>query len=350
MCLQTAARSDNLLVKLRRFAPMTITMTIADNRTRCSDRVWPMAVCCEVLLQRMKMRRKCNLSWLSMLWLLAAAPLPATAGRIAAYYADIDVATWQIDDSVFECRLSQRIPQLGEAVFHHRAGEPLQFFLHTSVNPMDEGRALLTSLPPLWRGEMNGRDLGYVDVASSDVPVVLDEGRSRQLLAELQRGMVPTFMRRAWYDPEEAVHVGLSPVNFVQAQQQYTDCAAGLLPVNFEQIERSTVFWEALQTQLGAEQQRQLDMIIQYLHADSAVHAVDINSFTDSSGNPNQNLELSRQRALAVEGYLVSHGIAAERLTTRFFGSTAEYRIIRDERSDADRDRNRRVTLRLHRR
>lgn len=295
------------------------------------------------------MRRKCNLSWLLMLWLLVAVPLPAAAERIAAYYADIDVATWQMDDSVFECRLSQRIPRLGEAVFYHRAGETLQFFLQASANPMDEGRALLTSLPPLWRGEMSGRDLGYVDVVRSDLPVILGEGRSRQLLAELQRGMIPTFMRRAWYDAEEAVHVGLSPVNFVHAQQQYMDCVAGLLPVNFEQIERSTVFWEPLQTRLTGEQQHQLDMIIQYLHADPTVHAVDINSFTDSSGNPNQNLELSRHRALAVEGYLVSHGIAAERLTTRFFGSTAEYRIIRDERSDADRDRNRRVTLRLHR-
>src|SRR5690554_2431013 len=208
----------------------------------------------EVLGQRLKMRRKCNLSWLLMLWLLAAVP-PAAAGRIAAFYADIDVATWQLDDSVFECRLSQRIPQLAEAVFYHQAGETLQFFLQTSANPMDEGRALLTSLPPLWRGEMHGRDMGYVDVVSSDLPVMLGEARSRQLLAELQRGMAPTFMRRAWYDAEEAVHVGLSPVNFVHAQQQYMDCAAGLLPVNFEQIERSTVFWGPLQTQLNPSQQ-----------------------------------------------------------------------------------------------
>ena len=296
------------------------------------------------------MRRKCNPSWLVMLWLLTLLPLPAMANRVAAYYADIDVAAWQIDNSVFECRMSQRIPHLGEAVFYHRAGEPLQFFLQTAANPMDEGRALLTSLPPLWRGELNGRDLGYVDVVRSEQPVLLDNARSRQLMAELGRGMVPTFMRRAWYDAEEAIHVGLSPVSFVQAQQHYADCVANLLPVNFDQIERSTVFWQPLQTALDNEQQQQLDMIILYLHADPAVHALDINSFTDSSGNPRENLELSRLRAFAVQDYLIDNGIPLEQMTTRFFGSTPEYRIIRDERSATDRDRNRRVTLRLHRR
>lgn len=296
------------------------------------------------------MRRKCNLSWLPMLWLLIAWPLPATADRVAAFYADIDVAAWQLESSIFECRLTQSIPRLGEAVFQHRAGESLQFYLQAATSPMDEGRALLTSLPPLWRGELDGRDLGYVDVVRSDHPVSLDAARSRQLMAELGRGMVPTFMRRAWYDAEEAVHVGLSPVNFVHAQQQYAACTGSLLPVNFQQIERSTVFWAPLQTTLDEPQRQQLDMIITYLHADTQVHAVDINGFTDSSGSPQQNLELSRLRAFAVQDYLVSHGVAAEQLTTRFFGSTPEYRIIREERSAADRDRNRRVTLRLHRR
>lgn len=303
----------------------------------------------EVQRQRLKMRRKCNLSWLLMLWLVVVWPLPAAASRISSYYADIDIAAWEVSDSVFECRLVQQIPGLGEAVFYHRAGDALQFFLQTSSNPMEEGRALLTSLPPLWRGEMSAYDLGYVDVVRSELPVLLDEGRSRQLMTELSRGMVPTFMRRAWYDAGEAVHVGLSPVSFNDARQQYTDCVAGLLPVNFDQIERSTVFWEPLQTALDAAQRQQLDRIILYLKADPDVHAIDINSFTDGSGSPAQNLELSRVRALAVQNYLVERGIPMEHLTTRYFGSTPEYRIIRNEVSDADRDRNRRVTLRLHR-
>jgi len=271
----------------------------------------------------------------------------AMAGSVSSYYADFDHSGWRTESSIFECRLIQQIPGLGDAVFYHQAGETLTFYLQTPDSPMQEGRALLSSHPPLWRQDLQVRDIGYVDVQRSQRPVSLDAAYSRMVMAELDRGMVPTLMRRAWYNEEESVHVGLSPVNFTDAYREYHACTAQLLPVNFSQIERSTVFWRSNQRELDAAMQQQLDNIITYVKADPRVHGFEINGFTDGSGNARDNLELSRLRAFLVHNYLVSRGIDENMLNTRYFGSTPDFRIIRDERTAADRDRNRRVTIRL---
>lgn len=297
----------------------------------------------------MKTRRKCTLSLLWMLGVILISKV-AVAGSVSSYYAEFDEAGWRTETSVFECRLIQHIPGLGDAIFYTQAGESLNFYLQATDSPMQEGRALLTSMPPLWRKDLETRDLGYVDVSRSQRPVSLDAARSRLMMAELDRGMVPTLMRRAWYSEEESIHVGLSPVNFGEAYQTYHQCTGGLLPVNFGQIERSTVFWRSNQSELDEAMRQQLDTIVTYVKADPDVYAFEINGFTDGAGNPRENLDLSRIRAFAIHEYLVARGIEESMLTTRFFGGTPDYRIIRDERTAADRDRNRRVTIRLLRR
>lgn len=294
----------------------------------------------------MNTRCKFTLSWLLMLSVTGLAR-SAAAGSVSSYYADIDVAGWQADSSVFECLLMQQIPGLGQAVFYHQAGEALSFYLQTPDTPMQAGRALLTSQPPVWRQELGVRDLGYVDVAISKRPVTLDAQRSRLLMAELERGMVPTLMRRAWFSDQESVHVGLSPVHFGGAYAEYHACTSSLLPVNFGQIERSTVFWRPNQRELSDEMKTQLDDIVTYVEADPAVSGFEINGFTDGAGNPRENFELSRIRAFAVHQYLVDQGINEDLLNTRFFGSAPQFRIVEQERSAADRDRNRRVTVRV---
>lgn len=294
----------------------------------------------------MKTRCKFTLSWLLMLSVAVVVPV-APAGTVSSYYAETDVAGWQVDASVFECLLVQQIPGLGQAVFYHQAGEALSFYLQTPVTPMEAGRALLTSQPPVWRQELDVRDLGYVDVAVSKRPVTLDARRSRLLMAELERGMVPTLMRRAWFSDQESVHVGLSPVHFGRAYADYHACTATLLPVNFNQIERSTVFWQPNQRELSDQMKAQLDDIVTYTKADPRVSGFEINGFTDGAGNPRENFELSRVRAFAVHQYLVEQGINEDMLNTRFFGSAPQFRIVENERSADDRDRNRRVTVRL---
>jgi outer membrane protein OmpA-like peptidoglycan-associated protein len=67
-----------------------------------------------------------------------------------------------------------------------------------------------------------------------------------------------------------------------------------------------------------------------------------VEGHTDSQGGAAYNQELSQRRAQSVREYLVSRGIAADRVTAQGFGPT---RAIADNASAEGRANNRRVEI-----
>ena len=74
--------------------------------------------------------------------------------------------------------------------------------------------------------------------------------------------------------------------------------------------------------------------------------SAEVHGHTDSRGSPAYNLKLSERRAQAVVDYLVTHGIAASRLSAKGFGETQP---VASNDTEAGRAENRRVTLTLMR-
>ena len=69
-----------------------------------------------------------------------------------------------------------------------------------------------------------------------------------------------------------------------------------------------------------------------------------IEGHTDDSGAAEYNYALSEKRAKAVSNYFVSQGIAASRLTTKWYGETQP----KYPNDDANREKNRRVELAIY--
>ncbi|MEO7035060.1 MAG: OmpA family protein [Polyangiaceae bacterium] len=69
-----------------------------------------------------------------------------------------------------------------------------------------------------------------------------------------------------------------------------------------------------------------------------------VSGHTDSRGVASNNMKLSGDRAAAVMAYLVSHGIAQDRLQSQGFGQT---KPIADNGTDAGRAKNRRVEFKI---
>ena len=260
------------------------------------------------------------------------------------FQASVEDTEWRLSPSIFECEFVQPIPNYGEAVFYHEAGEDLLFHLKTQKNLMGKGDAALHLEPPVWGPSRFAQDLGLVAVKQTQKPVNVDSARANHMMQALMKGMQPTFTRRARYDANESIRVSVSAANFNSFYKDYLGCVSGLLPVNFRQVAKSKVLFKGGGDYLDASAKKKLDLIILYVKADPRVKALFIDGHSDSSGRRYNNRRLSEQRALKVNEYMIKKGLDPEMFTVRYHG---ERYPVASNNTVAGRQQNRRVTIRL---
>jgi outer membrane protein OmpA-like peptidoglycan-associated protein len=260
--------------------------------------------------------------------------------QAATYGAGIENSQWYLSQSVFECTLVHQVPGYGRAVFKHRAGENLSFFLESELSLMRPGSGRMVVEAPAWRPGVKPRPLGNVSVSDGQRQVELDARQSMMLIQGLMDGMSPTVTRESWYD-RRPVRVRVSNVNFSQQFPAYRSCTAGLLPVNYDQIKRSRVPFGSGSTSLSNADRRLLNNIVTYVLADSTVERVFVDGHTDSGGSRINNRALSEERANVVADYLISEGLSANLVTVR---AHADQYPVSGRAAD-----NRRTTIRLQR-
>ena len=265
----------------------------------------------------------------------------AVQARAVTYSAGIANSQWYLSSSIFTCQLTHDIPNFGKAVFEREAGGALHFYLEPDINPMRPGKAALVIEAPAWQPGASIRNLGYVRVRQTPKAVDVGPREATEMLAGLASGMMPTLTRRAWYN-NDPIRVRLSAVNFMSKLSDYRSCVSGLLPVNFQQVRKTRVYFGENSTNLTAHGKAELNKVILYVKADSTVTDVYVDGNTDTTGRRIYNRLLSKARAEAVTKYLVSHGVPADKITTRYHGE--RYPI-----SSKNQALNRRATVTLKR-
>jgi len=277
---------------------------------------------------------------------LMVLPFLTLSVEAVTFVPSYNEAAWQADGSVFECKLSHDIPYYGTAVFYRRAGEMQSFFLEASSARMKSGKASLQARAPDWKEGVKDKNLGFVPVTQGRKPVNLGQQKSDRMLSELFQGYEMVLTRRPWYGAERSIDVAMSPIQFRAAYASYQDCLSTLLPVNFDQISRTPIYFPSGSEELHENELRKLDNVVLYVNADPSVQAFYIDGHTDSNGARNDNLELSKMRAEMVAQYLTSRGVDASKITSRWHG---ERYPVKSNRSRSGRAQNRRVTIRLDR-
>lgn len=269
--------------------------------------------------------------------MLTMLPLVSHGGT---YGAGIENSRWNLLDSVFDCTLTQDIPGYGKAVFRHRAGENLTFYLESNGQLMRPGRGSLVVEAPAWRPGVAPRPVGAIQVARSNRPVSLDRRQTMVLISGLLDGMAPTLTRQAWYS-SDLIRVRLSNVNFAQPFEGYRSCVASLLPVNYDQARRNRIRFASDSTSLSDTDRHLLDNIVAYVLADATVERIFVDGHSDRIGSRIHNRALSEERANVVADYMISQGVAKDRIIVRAHGD--QYPV-----SGRPAD-NRRATIRLER-
>ncbi|SFM43830.1 flagellar protein MotY [Marinobacter zhejiangensis] len=262
---------------------------------------------------------------------------PASAGT---YGAGIENSQWYLAESVFGCSLTHEVPGYGKAVFNHRAGESMTFYLESDIPLMQPGRGRVVVEAPVWRPGTAPRNVGDVMVSDGPRPVSLGSRESMVLVQGLLSGMAPTVTRAAWYG-SEPVRVQVSNINFANRYAAYRQCVGGLLPVNYDQIKRSRIPFAAGSSDLSDADRHLLDNIATYILADSTVERIFVDGHSDRYGSRITNRALSEERANVVAEYLQYQGVPEDMITVRAHGD----RFPASSRA-AD---NRRATIRLQR-
>ncbi|MEJ2669728.1 MAG: OmpA family protein [Gammaproteobacteria bacterium] len=239
------------------------------------------------------------------------------------YLADVDQSAWFVEPSPLMCRLRHS---------SRRAVEVVE-------------TASFETWAPAWRHDAAPQQLGVVAGEVGTQPVHAGAALASTLLDELEMGLFPVITHRGWR-PGHRVQVAISAVNFQDAYVAFQDCLAGLFPVGFDQVERTSVLFAVDKDVVTEMYLKHIQLIARYMMIDASVRAVVIDGHTDSVGRAGYNWDLSRRRAEAVRAVLIQSGVPEDQVVLRYHGESLP---IAPNSLKSGRDRNRRVTLRLER-
>lgn len=108
-------------------------------------------------------------------------------------------------------------------------------------------------------------------------------------------------------------------------------------------IELRNIFFDLGKATLRAESNAELDRLVK-LMKDAPTLKVELSGHTDNTGSAALNQSLSQQRADAVVAYIVSKGIAANRLVAKGYGSS---KPVASNNSEEGRQQNRRTEFEI---
>jgi len=275
--------------------------------------------------------------------LLTSFFLSANLLEAKTFSAKLDRSQWYLSASIFECSLVHEIPYYGKGIFYHEAGEYLKFWTTAVSNPMKPGKAALVIEASAWNPGNVIQDLGYVEVVDGAKPINVGRIKSTGMMNGLLEGMSPTFTRKAWFK-DESIRIAINSINFLSVYNSYLDCVSGLLPVNFKQVEKTSIHFESDKAELTILDMKAIDRAILYVNADSSVTAINVDGHTDNTGRRIYNRRLSKARAEAVRDYMAARGISADMIRTRYHGE--RYPIAKNN-NRKNKLLNRRTTVRL---
>lgn len=275
--------------------------------------------------------------------LFLSVALPAQA---LTFQTRMENVAWAVAGDRFECRLSQRVDGYGEAMFVRRAGERPVFELSALSTLMRPGPAQLYNDAPPWMPGTRAQPLGQGVIGSGATVLRLPYQQAGQMLAGLAQGLQPTILRSSASNSGLQVTVVVSSVGYQRAWNEFQACAEGLLPMNIDQITRTPIGFPSAGSTLNDDAQRMLDVALEYIKADPQLVGIRLDGHSDNSGDRLSNRELSRQRVLAVEAYLLAAGVDESMISTRFHGE--RYPVVSNATA-AGRAKNRRVMLSLER-
>ncbi|MDH5484598.1 MAG: OmpA family protein [Gammaproteobacteria bacterium] len=259
------------------------------------------------------------------------------------FQANFEQSRWETQTSPVRCELNHPIPRYGRGSFVYDAGGELVFTMHIQMEPpITDSVANMLSVPPFWIPGKQ-KELAQVGLSKGKTPFYVRRDLALRMLYELEAGMFPTLQYKDWADQQDDVLVALSSVNFREVLPEFQQCISQLLPYGLSGVQDGIVRFGSGRYALTSAAKAELEPIRLFASQFKNTKII-IEGHTDSRGHRDYNQRLSVRRSEAVSNYLISQGIAPERIITRAFG---ERTPASSNRFPAGRAINRRVIVSL---
>lgn len=274
---------------------------------------------------------------LSLMLALTSSISPAFSANTMT---EMDKASWRFQQSHQQCRLEHRVADDAIAYFLSPVGGSLLLELKWLTKSSQGGAAKLAITGAPW---------------SPEKPQVLEQSRwlRQQIRFSTQANKALTALAKGQWLSLSELSGGrtliLPSIHFQKAYAAFLLCRGdgnngGRDDVAFSKDQQPlTLHFKAGAQRLSANQIQQLNRLAKHVSSHSQIKRLQIDAFTDNSGNPELNLRLSRSRALEVETQL-RRTLSALPMDIHAHGQASP---LSDNATPAGRYQNRRVTITL---
>lgn len=266
--------------------------------------------------------------------LTALQSTPELANRAPAAMKEAELAVQAAEASPRDKQQSQHLVLIAD-----RKVEIARTLAQTEL--LEEQRRLLAEQRDRVRLDARTREADLAHAQTEDARDATDRAREAT-----ERARSETLIARTEAERQQSLAqaAGLATE---QAQQQAERMRREVAELNAKQTDRGLVvtlgdvLFASGQSAINSGSAGNLEKVANFLgrYRD---RTVTVEGHTDSTGSEAANLQLSSQRAEAVRGYLVEHGVNTSRITVTGRG---ESEPVADNTSAAGRQQNRRVEL-----
>lgn len=256
------------------------------------------------------------------------------------YENNFENSEWINTSSKLFCSIEHEIDNFGIAKFHKKSGNyNYTFEFDFFIKPQKRTESLIYLLPNYWQRQPTDYKLFSTDIYSG-YNIFFEGNNVNLLLNNLEQGYKIGF----FYEIKRKTNFILNNINFQQSYNKFKKCISNLLPYSFLDIQQTILNFENNSIKLTKESQSKLNKLIEYIKEDSDFDSVIINSYSDSYGTRNKNLEISKERRNHIINQLLSFGLNKDIITGKAFG---ERHFITNNDTKENRLLNRRVTINL---
>ena len=263
------------------------------------------------------------------------------------YSTSVTASRWQLDASAFSCKLTHPVEGFGQWIISRKPGQAEDMRLRmdaglkkTKKLQLPAGRYALMTAPPSWKPHLVSETLGDVQLATADADLVIPQTLVPAIYALLEQSM-PVILSNA----DKPLRIQMQPYQFKGSYKSYKQCVTNLIPYTFEQITRTTLYYQVDDTALSSANKQALDKILRYAKADpNRIVSMIIDGHSDTQTDTALAETQAKNQADWVANYLKENGIAEDKLRVR---SHADKYPVASNLIAKEKAKNRRVTVRL---